>query len=125
MSQYTIDGYAIRLWSSRPTTNLNPGVAVAGIYLYEGTTYRGYVYFFPDGTPLAAPVNDAANGRIFIHLNLSEFHPVMDMLRDEKPLYLYYQSADNAALFSGLEPVGEEELKGRTATKAEKVPVPA
>ena len=35
MATYEIDTYHIRLWSSRPTTELNPGIAVAGIYLYE------------------------------------------------------------------------------------------
>jgi hypothetical protein len=109
MPEYAVDGYALRMWSSRPTTNLSPGVAVTGIYLYEGNTYRGYVYFFPDGTPLAPPVLDAAAGRVFLHYNLSEFHAVMDVVRNEKPLYLYYLSPSNAALRSGQEPVGEEE----------------
>lgn len=110
MAQYKIDSYAIRLWSSRPTTNLSPGTAVAGIYLYGAKrTYRGYVYFFPDGTPLAPPVHDSTNGRIFVHFNLSQFHAVMEMMRTEKPIYLYYLSPTNAALRSGAEPVGEEE----------------
>jgi hypothetical protein len=109
MAEYTIDGYAIRMWSSRPTTNLSPGTAVAGIYLYEGTTYRGYVYFFPDGTSLAAPVFDSANGRIFLHFNLSQFHAVTEMVKTEKPIYVYYFGPTNAALRSGAEPVGEEE----------------
>src|SRR5262249_10232137 len=102
-------GYALRLWSSRPTTNLSPGVAVAGIYFYEGKTYRGYVYFFPDGTQLAPPVLDSANGLIFLHCNLCQFHAVMEMVRSEKPLYAYYLGPTNAALRSGTEPVGEEE----------------
>ena len=109
MAQYAIDGYALRLWSSRSTTNLSPGTAVSGIYLYEGNKYRGYVYFFPDGTSLAAPVYDSTNGRVFLHFNLSQFHSTMDLLRNEKPIYLYYVSPTHAALRSGKEPVGEEE----------------
>ena len=109
MAEYPVDGYALRLWSTRPTTNLNPGVAVAGIYLYEGPKYRGYVYFFPDGTPLAPPVHDPTNGRAFLHFNLVQFPAVMEMLRSESPVYLYYLSPTNAALRSGHEPVGEEE----------------
>ena len=109
MAQYNIDGYALRMWSSRSTTNLSPGTAVAGIYLYEGNTYRGYVYFFPDGTSLAPPVFDATNGRAFLHFNLSQFHATMEMLRNESPIYVYYGSPTNAALRSGKEPVGEEE----------------
>ena len=109
MAEYNIDGYAIRQWSTRPTTNLSPGVAVAGIYLYQGNTYRGYVYFFPDGTNLAPPVFDSSNGRIFLHFNLSQFHATMEILREEKPIYVYYLSPSNAALRSGVEPIGEEE----------------
>lgn len=112
MATYTIDSYAVRMWSSRPTTNLSPGVAVAGIYLYEGRTYRGYVYFFPDGTPLADPVIDSANGRVYIHYNLSQLTPVMQMLREEKPIWLFEFGATNAGLMSGLEPTGEEEGTG-------------
>ncbi len=109
MASFKIDGYALRLWSSRSTTNLSPGTAVAGIYLYEGNNYRGYVYFFPDGTPLSPPVEDANNGRVFLHFNLSQFHATMEMLRTEKPIYIYYISPTHAALRSGKEPVGEEE----------------
>jgi hypothetical protein len=89
MTDYAIDGYALRMWSTRPTTDLNPGVAVAGIYYYQGSRYRGYVYFFPDGTPLAAPIHDAANGRVFLHFNLSQLHAVLDVLCNEKPLVVY------------------------------------
>jgi hypothetical protein len=28
---YPIDNYAVRLWPSRPTSNLNPGVTNAGL----------------------------------------------------------------------------------------------
>lgn len=109
MPQYKIDGYAIRMWSSRPTTNLSPGTAVAGIYLYEAKTYRGYVYFFPDGTPLSPAVHHSATGRVFLHFNLSQFHATMEMLRKEAPIFLFYKSPTNAALYCGREPVGEEE----------------
>ena len=109
MASFKIDGYALRLWSSRSTTNMSPGTAVAGIYLYEGNKYRGYAYFFPDGTTLAPPVEDSANGRVFLHFNLSQFHATMEMLRKEDPIYLYYYSPTHAALRSGKEPVGEEE----------------
>jgi hypothetical protein len=106
---YQIDTYAVRMWSSRPTTNLNPGVAVAGIYLFEAGTFRGYAYFYPDGTPLADPVIDSTNGAVFVHFNLSQLYGALQMLREEKPLYLYEFGITNAGLMSGVEPTGEEE----------------
>jgi len=109
MAEYNVDGYALRLWSTRPTTNLSPGTAVAAIYFYEGNLYRGYVYFYPDGTNLAQAVHDAANGRVFLHFNLSQFLATMEMFRNEKPIYAYYNSSTDAALRSGQEPTGEEE----------------
>lgn len=109
MATYTIDDYSVRLWSSRPTTDLNPGIAVAGIYLYEGGVYRGYAYFFPDGTALAPAVVDSANGQIFVHFNLSQLGPVLEMLREETPIYLYEFGVGNAGLMTGGEPTGEEE----------------
>jgi hypothetical protein len=106
---YNIDTYEVRMWSSRSTTNLNPGIAVAGIYLYQGGVYRGYAYFYPDGTPLSPPVIDAGNGRVFVHFNLSQFEGVLQILREEKPVYLYEFGATNAGLMTGSEPTGEEE----------------
>lgn len=106
---YTIDTYSVRLWSSRPTTNLSPGVAVAGIYLYEQGNYRGYAYFYPDGTPLAPPVINSANGFIALHFNLSQLAAVLQLLREERPVYLYEFGVTNAGLMTGGEPTGEEE----------------
>ena len=109
MATYTIDTYAVRMWSSRPTTDLNPGIAVAGIYLYEAGTYRGYAYFYPDGTPLAPAVIDSGNDFIAVHYNLSQLDGILQMLREEKPIYLYEFGVSNAGLMSGMEPTGEEE----------------
>jgi hypothetical protein len=33
----------------------------------------------------------------------------VDTLRSEKPIFVYYTSPTNAALYTGHEPVGEEE----------------
>jgi hypothetical protein len=49
--------------------------AAAGIYLYQGGVYRGYAYFYPDGTPLPQPVINAANGQVFVSFNLSQLGP--------------------------------------------------
>jgi hypothetical protein len=81
LATYELDTYHVRLWSSRPTTELDPGIGVAGIYLYEAGTYRGYAYFLPDGTPLAPAVIDAVN----VHFSLSQLTGVLQLLREERP----------------------------------------
>ncbi|RSC93157.1 hypothetical protein [Tenacibaculum singaporense] len=109
MPSFKIDKYSVRIWSSRKTNNLNPGVALAGIYLYQGTKYRGYAYFFAEDTPLAQPVYNSSTGQVFVHYNLSQFDAVLDILRNESPIYLYYHSPSNAGLNTSREPVGENE----------------
>ena len=106
---YEIDEYQVIMWSSRPTTDLNPNIAVAGIHLFQAGVHRGYAYFYPDGTPLAPPVIDSANGRVFVHYNLSQLAGVLQMVREERPLYLYEFEPTNAGLTTNLEPTGEEE----------------
>lgn len=109
MPSYQVDSYAVRMWSSRPTTDKSPGTAVAGIYLYSGGSYRGYVYFFPDGTALNPPVFHSSSERVFLHFNLSQFHATAELLRTEEPVFIYYFGPNNAGLFTGREPTGEEE----------------
>jgi len=109
MATYTIDTYEVRIPSSRPTTELNPLKAVAGIYLYEGGQYRGYAYFFHDGTPQAPAIVDDANGQIYVHYNLSQFAAILQLLREEEPVYLYGFDPTYAGLQTGGEPTGEEE----------------
>jgi hypothetical protein len=77
--------------------------------VYEKDVYRGCLWFYPDGTPLAPPFDDTENGRISLHFNLCQFHAVMELLRTEDPIYLYYNSPKDAALRSGKEPSGKEE----------------
>jgi len=108
MPSYKIDSYSVRLWSSRRTNNLSPGTALAGIYFYEGNKYRGYAYFFADDTSLNPPIYQN-NGRIFVHFNISQFQEISNIIRNEKPIYLYYYSPSNAGIQTGREPVGEEE----------------
>ncbi len=108
MPTYKIDTYSIRLWSSRRTDKLSPGTALAGIYFYEDNKYRGYAYFYADDTPLNPPVYQN-NGRIFVHYNISQFQDISNIIREEKPIYLYFHNPSNAGIQTGREPVGEEE----------------
>jgi hypothetical protein len=63
----------------------------------------------PDGTPLPQPVINTASGQVFVNFNLSQLGPVLAMLREEKPIYLYEFGTTNAGLMTGDEPTGEDE----------------
>jgi hypothetical protein len=109
MPTYEIDRYRVVVPSSRPTTDLNPNIAVAGIFLYQGEEFRGYAYFFHDGTSLAPPIIDSAGGQVYVHYNLSQLAGVLQMIREERPLYLFGDGPEFAGLATGSEPTGEEE----------------
>jgi len=105
---HNFDQYAIYLFSSKSTGEASSGY-VAGIYFYQGGKYRGRAFFYPDGQTLPDPIHDSNLERIFININLSQFHAIAEILRTEKPLFIYYYGAANAGIRSGREPVGEEE----------------
>lgn len=113
MMRFKIDRYWVRMWSSQPTTSTNPNSsAVAGIFLYSNGVRRGYVYFFPDGTPLDPPVIDEENGGIYLHFNLSQLETTLTVLREEQPVYLYHEGHHNAGLDTDTEPTAEIESLG-------------
>ncbi len=103
MTTYQIDSYACVQYTDRP------GV-VALIHLYDNNSvYRGSLYFHPDGTHLPDANEDTPNGQIFLRLPVSRFASAVDMLRNESPIRLIYNSPMNAYLTTGREPTGEEE----------------
>ncbi|MCB0637273.1 MAG: hypothetical protein KDC54_11680 [Lewinella sp.] len=108
MAVYSIDSYAIRLWSSRETEPIDPSTAMARIMFYEGDVYRGIALFYADDYVLEDPSMDHMD-RIRVHYNMSQFDPIVDMLRYEKPVFLFYYGTGNAGLQTGREPTGEEE----------------
>jgi len=114
MPQSKVDMYRFVIYSSKPTTILDPNQWVAKIRCYEQTApgtfrYSGEIYFHADGTPLLPAGYDGGTERIFLHFNLCQFDATIELLRTEKPLWLWYNSGTEAGLRSGPEPTGEEE----------------
>jgi hypothetical protein len=68
----------------------------------------GALYFFPDSVPL--PTNQNTVNGICLYYRTSRFADVMDMLREEKPLYLFLDTSKNYGYVgTNSEPVGEQE----------------
>lgn len=80
------------------------------IRLYDATDYLAkavaYIYFIPEGR--AVPNNTESELWIKLYLPESQIPAVVDMLRNEKPVSVFYNNTA-ALLFTGKEPVGEAE----------------
>lgn len=78
------------------------------ISLYDENRVVAYLRFNDPGMTFE---NDYISGGIIrMHLPSSMFHSVIDILRNEKPVVVYF-AANRGFLGTGLEPVGEEELQ--------------
>ena len=65
-----------------------------------------YVHVVPEGMPIPADTDAAPWMRMYVPE--SQFQSVIDMLRNEAPVYVYYASG-SGFLHTGKEPIGESE----------------
>lgn len=80
----------------------------ATIYLYDDAgTLVGRVAVVPDNLPM--PPAERRGRRHKLYYRRETFRDLVDMLRHEGPVYLVWRDGANAALGTGLEPVGEAE----------------
>lgn len=111
MAQYTngFDSYQAFYYSGGPTQFL------AVIQVYALGVFNGRIGFYPDAGPVVP------NGEIqptgvkvpAINYPVSRLGVIMDMLRFEKPLYIFYDSVSTVGFLgtAQAEPVGEQEGK--------------
>ena len=107
MVNFSLDRYSVNLKST--VDRVSQGAAIAVIYAYRGETLVGALLFYPENKLLPNARLDTNKDVIFLSYSISQLHAILDILRNEKPLWLYYRTATNAGLSSGKEPVGEEE----------------
>jgi hypothetical protein len=82
----------------------------AVVWLSSGDRLVCSAAFVDGGRPLPPP-NESANGVITMSLRASSLHDVIDMLRNEKPVYfLWSPEAKLASITTFAEPVGEGEI---------------
>ncbi len=78
------------------------------VYLYNNSSYVGRIMFMKPGIDL--PANSEQHDRHVIHFPTSEFENIMEILRNEKPLYIHVVDSNGIGTIStSSEPVGEEE----------------
>lgn len=76
----------------------------------SGSFGKAILWFMPQGSSL--PDNrKRPNQNVFdVYYHIDDWEALMDILRNEKPVYFNYQDKTNAAqIYTGSEPVGEEE----------------
>jgi hypothetical protein len=81
-----------------------------GIYLKSDSGPVAVIYLLPEGSALPAcdPWPDLTGADLYFHER--QLSPIIDMLRNEKPVYLLVTDSPNAWISTGAEPIGEEEL---------------
>lgn len=80
----------------------------AQIHLFDGQNKMvGSMHFLDEGTPIPEDTNE---GMIRMSMHIDRVHSVVDLLRNEKPIFLEWQKKlQNAYLGTSQEPVGEGE----------------
>ena len=61
------------------------------IGLKHAGEFIGQLIFKPNGATL--PADTSENGQVKLHYHLDDFHNAIDLLRNEKPVYLYYNGS--------------------------------
>ena len=83
----------------------------AVINCYKSRSFKGSLYFYKEGTSIPAS-SKTSSGYLYLRFRHSELENLLDTLRQEKPLYIWFRDEDNwGGLKTSREPVGEEEAK--------------
>ena len=81
------------------------------IALKNAGNYIGQLLFLPDGAAL--PADTVVNKQAQLHYHLEDFRNVVDLLRNEKPIYMYYNGSGSGfenGIRTMSEKVGEGEI---------------
>jgi hypothetical protein len=102
MAQMRIDSYEV-LYSAN---SFSPRIA-----LKNAGNYIGQLLFLPNGAAL--PADTVVNKQAQLHYHLEHFQNVVDLLRNEKPIYMYYNGSGGGfenGIKTMIEKVGEGEI---------------
>jgi len=104
ITNYSFDTYRVYLYNSDNTYG-QTGV----INCYQGSTFRGSLYFYKDGASIPAS-SKTASGYLYLRFSEKQFNDIMTTLREEKPLNMGFNDGNKWGWVStSQEPVGEEE----------------
>lgn len=102
MSLTRIDAYEV-FYSAN---SFSPRIALKG-----AGNYIGMLVFLPAGAAL--PADTVTKGQVVLYYHLDHYHNAIDLLRNEKPVYLYYNGTGGGfenGIKTMVEKVGEGEI---------------
>jgi len=108
----TIKKYDVAYFGGGNNSKNYPYRAIIGLRR-DDNSLIGAAYFHR--LDITLPDTDSKNsaGYIYIHYPCSDYPRIMDLLRNEDPVYVTYVAGwEMASINTSLEPVGEEELTG-------------
>ena len=98
---YTVNVLSPKQYNGRRLMNL------------AGSFGTAILWFHPDDAALPDNRKRSGQNLFDIYYSMSCWTAVLDVLRNESPVYFNYSDTSNAAqIYSGREPVGEEETGG-------------
>ena len=100
----TIDFYFVNVLSPKPYSGKR-------LMNLTGVFGKAILWFLPERSTL--PDNKKRPGQdVFdVYYHMDAWAPIIDVLRNEKPVYFNYNdTANTAQMYTGKEPVGEGEL---------------
>ncbi len=98
------DRYYVQLWGGTSWKSY--------IYCYKGNAYAGRMEFIAEGRDIPDDHTTVVGGQEVpvLHYSVARFSAVMEILRNEKPLYLaIWKGNKTGRLRTNREPIGEEE----------------
>ena len=107
MATVTKDFSSYFLSYTSPYHQMGGARLVGNISCYLGEATVGQLLFYTG----AVPVPSYGNDMIFLTFSIDRFHDIYDIVRNEKPLVLWFDLDNNlgSLMTKGFEPVGEQE----------------
>jgi hypothetical protein len=99
-------------------TYLNPGkynsssayMAMIALYDNDNKQVAQLRFYSPTSSYIDNPPNDTPYGYFIFNHHIDEYPNFIDLLRNEKPVYIYFSGTDYGYFSTSKEPIGEEEL---------------
>ncbi len=100
MTEHLIDSYAVYAITGTHRTC---------IQFFERDIARGSVCFYPDDASLA-DARLESDGTIHLNMRVNRLYPVLDIVRNERPLYIFYKSPEMAGIRTGRKVIGDDSM---------------